>query len=96
MDFFGNSGIKFFGKEILIFDTRALKDGLNLDANSFGTDGKIKSKTVDGNTYAGLSVCNIISGNLYLKQPDTSKKFAEFEVACNILYPSCFRFYFFY
>ncbi|MDR2642438.1 MAG: hypothetical protein LBC74_06555 [Planctomycetaceae bacterium] len=85
MDFFGNSGIKFFGKEILIFDIRALKDGLALGGDSFGADGKIKDKTVDGNTYKGLSVCNTLPGNLYLGQPDTSKNAAQFDAAYNAL-----------
>jgi hypothetical protein len=64
--FFGNSGIKFAGKEIQIFDTKNLVDGLNIaQADIDEATGKINNKTVAGRPYSGDKVANAISGYLY-------------------------------
>ncbi|MDR3109382.1 MAG: hypothetical protein LBU65_06810 [Planctomycetaceae bacterium] len=66
LDFFGNSGVKFFGEEIQIFDMRGLGDGLNI-VNSDVVAGRINDKpwAGHGKTFTWMYVCNAVSGYLY-------------------------------
>jgi hypothetical protein len=78
MDMFGNSGIKFFGKEILLFDIVKMIDGLSMQVGGqlapgivVDNDGKIHSDTdtnnlvVNGVKYASARACNVITGDIY-------------------------------
>jgi hypothetical protein len=88
MDFLGNTGIKFFGKEIQIFDIIALKDGLNIGANDIDVNHYIKAKSYggivygkDGQTDRLTKVCNTITGNIYNNDVVSMQSFIDFSNA---------------
>ncbi|MDR2643560.1 MAG: plasmid segregation protein ParM [Planctomycetaceae bacterium] len=75
MDFIGNSGVRFCGKEIQIFDLRLLHSDFNVVQNDLvpvNNNWVIATKTINGIKYGydgdvdrRVKIYNIITGNVY-------------------------------